>query len=611
MNITDHIVESLKSGKNVELNGIGAFVVNTTDAYMDEASNTFFPKSQTVEFHPYTEDRGNIVSLIARKECVDESTALQMWHNYSEALLDKLNTLHSHTFPELGDLKYENGEYRFIPIEGLNLLGNTDVQPITGISKFASNPNDDPFAMFDNPDSFSNANMETEEMPESGAETVQEPSDTPSPAVEENPKNEPDETSDPIPVPEQSETTATTNTPAEPEPAPYPAPAEKKQEQPADIEAPVDKKIGDDLQKILDDEPDTPSDNKKKKRSRGTKIVIILLIVLLLLLWGGAAFYYFFIYKNNGKIVSADNTEQVSQTDSSLTSESTLKSNDDAVAETDNDADAEDETAPISDETEAGDQSQETASEPAATADTDNGALNKSTSDYEYNKYNSMFAYDLSTVAVSDPSAVETNTQLILKRLAGRIDRFAKGKQYSSATSKLTSKLRDFVSERLEDKFGIHPDEFHIADLMPYTTTNFVRNYMDDELQTRKQRRARYEVIAEIFENNILGQYLDELINSGEVSKDVVKAAPAPVYTAPVYSNPKQGFDVIAGTYRDKQSAMRMASSLRSKGAGAYVIERGGLYFVSAGSAPSQTAAERVLFQLKTWYTSNLSIKKW
>jgi hypothetical protein len=79
----------------------------------------------------------------------------------------------------------------------------------------------------------------------------------------------------------------------------------------------------------------------------------------------------------------------------------------------------------------------------------------------------------------------------------------------------------------------------------------------------------------------------------------------------PLYTSPKQAFDVIAGTYRDKQSAMKMASKLRKRGAGAYVIERGGLYYVSAASAPSRLAADSVMYQLKTWYEANLSIKQW
>lgn len=79
----------------------------------------------------------------------------------------------------------------------------------------------------------------------------------------------------------------------------------------------------------------------------------------------------------------------------------------------------------------------------------------------------------------------------------------------------------------------------------------------------------------------------------------------------PLYTSPKQAFDVIAGTYRYKQPAMKMASKLRKRGAGAYVIERGGLYYVSVGSAPSRPAADKVMYQIKTWYEANLSIKQW
>ncbi len=230
-------------------------------------------------------------------------------------------------------------------------------------------------------------------------------------------------------------------------------------------------------------------------------------------------------------------------------------------------------------------------------------------SDYDYNKYSSSFAFDLSNVEVTAPNAVETNKNMILKHLSGRIERFLKGKQYSTAAEKLKGKIGQFIEERLDDKFNTH--DFNVTNLMPYTTDNFVRQYVGEDLQTRKQRRVCYEVIEEIFANNMLGQYLEELINACEVSKDVVKAPPEPVYTAPLYTAPKAGFDVIAGTYRDKQSAMRMASSLRSKGAGAYVIYKGGLYYVSAGSAPSRTAADKVMYQIKTWYVGDLMIKQW
>ncbi len=618
MNITDHIVALLKSGKDVEMNGIGAFVVKTIDAYMDESTKTFYPKRQTVEFHPYTEDRGNIVELIARKECVDESTAQRMWKNYYDALQDKLQSQHSHTFPELGDLNFDNGNYSFSPIEGLNLLGNSEeLQPVVGVDTFETNSNEDPFAVFDNPESVvpepetSDAEPDTPTVDDTPADAEQ-PANEPEPVVvpaalpeteqpEENIDQQPETTSEPEPVEEATK---------DAEPVPSPAPAvEEKAEQVTENNQVADKPA-DDLQTILDDEPDAPVETTKTNNRRGTKTLIILLIILLLLLWAGAACYYFFVFKKNTKPVEGDKPA-VEQTDNNAAQASQLKSDENTVQpETEVESEPEEITATEPETTPVAEPEQDVAQNESATdANTDNGSLNAVASNYDYNKFNSSFAFDLSNVEITAPDAVATNKNLILKRLSNRIDRYVAGRQYSSASGKLKEKIGQFVEERLGDKFNTQ--NFNVTDLMPYTTDNFVRQYVGDELQTRKQRRVRYEVIEEIFANNMLGQYLDELINAGEVSKDVVKAPPAPVYTAPVYTNPKAGFDVIAGTYRDKQTAMRMASSLRKKGAGAYVIEKGGLYYVSAGSAPSRTAADRVMYQLKTWYTSNLSIKQW
>ena len=625
MNITDHIVALLKSGKDVEMNGIGAFVVKTIDAYMDESTKTFYPKRQTVEFHPYTEDRGNIAELIARKECVDESTAQRMWKNYYDALQDKLQTQHSHTFPELGDLKFEDGNYSFAPIEGLNLLGNSEeLQPVVGVDTFETNPNEDPFAVFDNPETVVPEPETAPEEPETPAvdetpadeeQPAEQPADEPEPEVipvvipvteqpEENIEQQPETAPEPEPVEDATK---------EPEPVPSPAPAEEEKPEQVVENNQVADKPADDLQTILDDEPDAPVETTKTTNRRGTRTLIILLIVLLLLLWAGAACYYFFVFKKNNTKPADGDKPAVEQTDTKASQASQLKSDENTVqpettAEPEEVTATEPEAEPAS--APAVEPEKEVAqAEPATDASTDNGSLNAVASDYDYNKFNSSFAFDLSNVEVTAPDAVATNKNMILKRLSGRIERFVKGKQYSTAAEKLKGKIGQFIEERLGDKFNTQT--FNVTNLMPYTTDNFVRQYVGDELQTRKQRRVRYEVIEEIFANNMLGQYLDELINAGEVSKDVVKAPAAPVYTAPVYTAPKAGFDVIAGTYRDKQSAMRMASSLRSKGAGAYVIEKGGLYYVSAGSAPSRTAADKVMYQLKTWYTSNLSIKQW
>ncbi len=582
MNITDYIVSLLKSGTNVELNGIGAFVVKSHDAYLDETTNTFYPKRQTIEFQPYSDNKGNIVQLIAKKECVSENVAGKMWDNFYQALCDKMKS-QSHEFPGLGNLSMVDGSVVFEPSEDARLADNGEMsQPLTNVEKVNPVVDNDPFAVFDNPESLQepepepepedmqpvapaeNEAMATEPTPEPDDETISVVAD-PEPASD--PEPEPEPTPEPIDQPQHDDEPQTVDALFEPEPEPQPYDNEN---------------IAENLQNILDDEPDDiDKSSKKDKKSRNYKIIIILLIVLLLLMGACGLYYFFFMNKQNNK--SGDNNvAAVSQS----TGDNNVTTNDETSAAT-----------PANEEQSA---SSENSSTTTTTANT--------TCDFDYGKYANSFTYNPTFVELDNPNAVPDNREAILKRISGRLNSFLQSKQYSTATEKMKGKLTEFIDERLDEKLN-NTGEFHFSQL--FNGNQFAKDYINDELKERKQKRARYEVIDEIFSNGLLSKYLNELINAGEVQKDVAKAAPAPVYTAPIYSSSKQGFDVIAGTYRDKQSALKMASNLRSKGAGAYVIERGGLYYVSAGSAPSRTSVERVLFQLKTWYTSNLSIKQW
>lgn len=572
MNITDYIVSLLKSGTNVELNGIGAFVVKSHDAYLDETTNTFYPKRQTIEFQPYSDNKGNIVQLIAKKECVSDNVAEKMWDNFYQALCDKIKS-QSHEFPGVGTLAMDNGNIVFEPSEDAGQPNNAEMlQPITNVEKVNAVPDNDPFAVFDNP------------------ETLQEPESEPEVVPPLQPSDDEVITEEPTPEPatEPATVVADSEPAAEPEPEPEPTPEPMDQPQDDDEQQTADallepqpqpsdsENIADDLQNILDDETDNiDKSSKKDNKNRSYKIIIILLIVLMLLMWACGLYYFFFINKNNQKSGEAQQVAAVEQTTN------------------DNNGTNKDESAT------ATSTSEENGTTPM-TATT--------TGDFDYGKYANSFTYNPTFVELDNPNAVPDNREAILKRISGRLNSFLQSKQYSTATEKMKGKLTEFIDERLDEKLN-NTGEFHFSQL--FNGNQFAKDYFNDELKERKQKRARYEVIDEIFSNSLLSKYLNELIDAGEVQKDVAKAAPSPVYTAPIYSSSKQGFDVIAGTYRDKQSALKMASNLRSKGAGAYVIERGGLYYVSAGSAPSRTAVEKVMFQLKTWYTSNLSIKQW
>ncbi|MBR4804805.1 MAG: hypothetical protein IK032_09235, partial [Bacteroidales bacterium] len=204
MNITDHIVSLLKSGTTVELNGIGAFVVKTQDAYLDESSNTFYPKKQTIEFQPYSEDKGNIVQFIAKKECVGEETAAKIWKNYYDALVDKTRT-QSYVLPEIGILSFNNGAFAFEPSEELNLAAESTMsQPLTDVEKYSDTAEDDPFAVFDNPEP-------VEEQPE----IPQEESETTPSEEDSEPETETETETEPVQNPELVTETAE-NADAEP-----------------------------------------------------------------------------------------------------------------------------------------------------------------------------------------------------------------------------------------------------------------------------------------------------------------------------------------------------------------------------------------------------------
>ena len=56
---------------------------------------------------------------------------------------------------------------------------------------------------------------------------------------------------------------------------------------------------------------------------------------------------------------------------------------------------------------------------------------------------------------------------------------------------------------------------------------------------------------------------------------------------------------------------MKMAQNLKRQGCDAYIIDKNGMYYVSMGSASSQTAIDATYKHIKSWYHGDASIKKW
>ena len=103
---------------------------------------------------------------------------------------------------------------------------------------------------------------------------------------------------------------------------------------------------------------------------------------------------------------------------------------------------------------------------------------------------------------------------------------------------------------------------------------------------------------------------VEELGLKSDVAKVVMPPAPAPAPQIPTASKSRKGFDLIAGYYVDKNVADQMYKRLKGYGCNAYIIEINHGYYVSMGSAATQTEADAMLREAKKWYDGDLSVRK-
>ncbi len=211
------------------------------------------------------------------------------------------------------------------------------------------------------------------------------------------------------------------------------------------------------------------------------------------------------------------------------------------------------------------------------------------------------------------------------------INTYLADRGFSSARVPMMDRIRQYANERLEQMLG---ERFAVQRLLSYD--DYIYNHNESFLKNRYARSCRGKVQSELMSYRALDDMLyrlaDELGlqpgNGGQktaaevqqVKADEQKAIErrkqaAPPTDSPVYvyveKGSKQGFDLIAGFYLNKNTAAKMTAKLHDMGCDAYIIEFNDLYYVSMGSASSQTAAEALYKHLKSWYDGDLVIKKW
>ena len=649
MNITDLIVELLEKGQKVVMPGIGTLDTVQRTAYHDPATHTYYPAGRAIAFSEASDEECDIVKVLAERECINEEVAKQMWLNYIDALTDKVKRSGRHTFGRLGTLTCDDKRtFGFKMTEGLVLDADSKGEmPLQDVKTYDHEGEEDPFARFDEEETPAQEAPAAEVEPEPVQEPVAVPE--PMPGKEEShwdeslKKLEDMEKEMPASDPKADERTEKERIKAEKkaeaeriklekkaaEQQRYEEEMLEKQRKEAEKrEAEEKRKAAEELRKAeeraekerikaekkaaalaamaarenakaeaaarsnanmdtakqaaaqlaqeerqrREAEKQAAKAEKKaeKERRRAEKKAnkdddkkrriwpIILIILALLLLCGGAAYYL--LSRNNGA-KPATTTESTTHIDA-----------------------------------------------PAVTP----------------------FTFNPDMIDYSGREIAEQGDMVCIY-MRDYINTYLADRGFSSARVPMMDRIRQYANERLEQMLG---ERFAVQRLLSYD--DYIYNYNESFLKNRYARSCRGKVQSELMSYRALDDMLyrlaDELglqpgnggqktaaevqqVKADEQKEIERRKQAAPPTDSPVYvyveKGSKQGFDLIAGFYLNKNTAAKMTAKLHDMGCDAYIIEFNDLYYVSMGSASSQTAAEALYKHVKSWYDGDLVIKKW
>lgn len=597
MNISELIIELLQQGQDVELSGIGTLESVMRNAYHDPSTNTYYPASRVVKYSDRAVGSDAIVAELAKRECISTDVARQMWRNYTEALVDKLQRTGSHEFGKVCKLSFADGRYNVEMKDGVALeaAGPLDA-PLEGVNLYSHANEADPFAKFDTPAPAPAPTPEPEPIaPEPEPVPVVPVKEEVAPveaeeavkAVEAEQEQEARIKLDKKAAKEEMEAAKEAQRlakeeqkiaaeraaaelraaeerrkaeEAERKAAEKREQAEKKAaEKAAALQARADEKAKAQASKQAAAEAKAAKKAAKKeakqdgKKRRHTLLWLLLLLLLLLLL--GAAAYYYFVLKNKP--------------------------------------------------------SASVASQPVRTEHLDVPAANSLTYNTDAIEYSNQDMYD--------------NSNKVCAFMADYVRQYLADRHYTSAYVPMLEKVRQYADERMSNLLG---DRFAVQRIIPYN--DYIYNHCKSHLKGVRAGKARVEVQTELMDQDWLDKFLEQMIEEMGLQPDqqyavampaqktAAPAAAAPVaetkestLTANMEKESKQGFDVIAGFFLNRDNAVRMTARLHSQGCDAYIIEKSGKYYVSMGSAPTRTAADALYKHIKGWYDGDIVIKQW
>lgn len=651
MNITDFIVDFIKKGNVVEFPGMGTLTSSNVDAYHDQASGTFYPARRTVVMNNTVSGNQAVIRQIAENECVSMEIAEQLWANYVGALKDKLQrTPEGHEFPGIGIMRIQGNRVVFDAIKGLDLDADKHREmPLENVATYIPKNVEDPFAAFEKPapepepESVTVVELEPIKPAEPAPVKIAEPKfvkavePEPVKVVEPEPvkvvEPEPVKVAEPEPVKEAEPELVKV---VEPEPVevpeikvaePEPAEDAKDETNPAVVAAAAATVAAaasadhlSQVKKMLDEIPSSPKDAKEQRRAEKA---------------AAKAEKEARKAAEEAEKAAAKQAAKAAKEKEALAREAE-KAAQKADKEREKAAKAAQEVKPMAE----GEETEEKKKKHTGLwiviillllalagggyyyfVKGGNLPMGESCAQkVEWSFYDPADA-DMRNMLEFTNANIAKSTSDVHEYMAEYIHNYLLARHYSNAYALVMNQVDQYASDRLRELMvpGYSHKRFH-----PYEDFWLARNMA--EYRAWGGRYYQFKVQEELMDLDLLDGILDNLISSLGLHADgfglaTGAAAPAKaaapkndkpyvetVPEAPTFRNSKQGFDIVAGFFTNKNSANKCANQLKALGSDAYVISKAGGYYVSMGSAPTRTAAEAMEKHIKSWYKSDVKI---
>ena len=668
MNITDLIVELIHQGEKIVLPGIGTLDSVEQPPHHDTASQIYYPATRAVRFSTQTDGADTMTPIIAQRECVSNDVARQMWNNYLDALIDKVKRTGSHQFGEVGTLSYGQDTFSFaVNDKHIIEASSTGEVAITNVKTYDHSDADDPFAQFETapapapvPEPTPAPAPEPAPQEEHKEEPTPEPEAQPSKTAEEDewqaslrqldqmPKSKEELKREAREAKEREKAAAREEKERMKEMARAAKErAKRESEERRQAEAALSK-----AERKAEEERIKAEKRENELMQRAEEQVEKDLQRT----------------SKRTAALEALAAARLAEGDKRAAAQQAVAEREAAEAARRREEEKEKEAERMAAEKEA--KARRKAEEKAARK----AAKKNDEKDHKSHKAlwlllaalvvlggTAYYFFGMNRQPQQIPTAIDdtqhldvptvwpfsfnpdmidysereiaSNRDLVCINMTEYINAFLADRNYAGVRVPMMDRVRQYAEQRLNTLLG---PRMAVQRFIPYD--DYIYRNAEPWLKITYAGKARTVVQGELMNDIALDEMLDQLIDelglepgSGNYSAEEVQQVKQqeqetiaarqqrtdakkdtkdnPVYVY-VEKESKQGFDIVAGFYLNKNTAAKMTAFLHEQGCDAYIIEKNEMFYVSMGSAPTRTKAEALYNHIKSWYDGDIVIKE-